>query len=54
MITKENEHTLSQKNHLSISHANFYPPPPFQDCIYRYNYFVRIPHFPRLISVIFV
>ena len=29
MFTKENQHTLSQKNHLSICHADlFYPPPP--------------------------
>ena len=28
MFTKENQHTLSQKNHLSICHANCLPPPP--------------------------
>ena len=54
--TKENHHTLSQKNHLSICHANlFYPAPPapplppsphsptqtlFKDSVYKYNYFV--------------
>ena len=59
MFTKENQHTLSQKNHLSICHPNmFYPPPPpptlFKDCVYKDSYFVRIPRFPGFISVIFV
>ena len=66
MFTKENQDTLSQKNHLSICHANlFYPPPPpppthththtlFKDSVYKYNYFVRIPRFPRFISVIYL
>ena len=57
MFTKENQHTLSQKNHLSICHANlFYPPPHtlFKDCVYKYNYIVRIPRFPRFISVIYL
>jgi hypothetical protein len=57
MITKENQHTLSQKNHLSICHANlFYPPTHtlFKDCVYKYNYIVRIPRFPRFISVIYL
>ena len=57
MFTKENQHTLSQKNHLSICHANmFYPPPPPPPPPNKYNYlyFVRIPRFPRFISIIFV
>ena len=60
MFTKENQHTLSQKNHLSMCHANLFYPPPlpththFSKTVYKYNYFVRIPRFPRIIGVIFV
>ena len=55
MFTKGNQHTLSQKNHLSICHANlFLPSTLLKDCVYKYNYFVRIPRFPRFISVIYL
>ena len=56
MFPKENKHTLSQKNHFP---CQFVTPHPhthtlFKDCVYKYNYFVRIPRFPRFISVIYL
>ena len=58
MFTKENQHTLSQKNHLSICHANMFypppPPPPPQINITTCTLYVYQPRFPRFISIIFV